>query len=246
MKKNILFINFLILFSSCINEKNKKLDAKKVNVEESKEFYKNGTAKLMSKVEYDSSVVQKNRRTQILGMKIIPEIMSEIRNGDSIIYAVDFHIRTMNNKMIGKALPDFTFKDIDGKVVKLADLKGKPIILNLWFVECPPCIAEMPTLNAIKERYADTDIQFLSITYESKEKVKKFLEKTNINYRIIPNIGNYYKFLDSNFPQTIFVNRDGIITDVQNGMTAMYDKKLRKKSEMMEESDFINSLNAIK
>jgi cytochrome c biogenesis protein CcmG, thiol:disulfide interchange protein DsbE len=241
MKIFILFFNVVIFFSSCMYAQNKN-----EHLKESKEFYKNGTAKLMSKVEYDSFIVQKNRRTISSGMRLIPEIISEKQNGDSIIYSVDFHIRTTNNKMIGKALPDFTFKDIDGKVVKLADLKGKPIILNLWFIECPPCIAEMPTLNAIKDRYANTDIQFLSITYESKEKVKKFLQKTNMNYRIIPSIGNYYKFLDSNFPQTIFVNRNGIITDVQNGMTAMYDKKLKKKSELMEESDFINSLNAIK
>ncbi len=243
MKKIILFINFLILFSSCIN---KKLDTKKVDIEESKEFYKNGTAKAMSKVEYDSYITEKNKRGISKGFRIIPEIISEEGSGDSIIYSVDFHIRTINNKMIGKALPDFTFTDLDDKIVKLADLKGKPIILNLWFVECPPCIAEMPTLNSIKERYKNTDIQFLSITYESKEKVKDFIKRTNINYRIIPNIGNYYKFLDSNFPQTIFVNRDGIITDIQNGMTAMYDKKLKKKSEKMEESDFIYSLNVIK
>ncbi len=77
--------------------------------------------------------------------------------------------------MIGKALPDFNLSDIDGKLVKLADLKGKPIIINLWFAQCPPCIAEMPTLSVIKEKYSSTDIQFLSMTYETKEAVKKFL-----------------------------------------------------------------------
>lgn len=77
--------------------------------------------------------------------------------------------------MIGKALPDFNLSDIDGKLVKLADLKGKPIIINLWFAQYPPCIAEMPTLSVIKEKYSSTDIQFLSMTYETKEAVKKFL-----------------------------------------------------------------------
>ena len=83
-------------------------------------------------------------------------------------------------------------------------------------------------------------------TSETKEKVNTFLKKTNISFRIIPGIGDYFKILHSNFPQTIFVNREGIITDIQNGMTPIYDKLLKKTSDKMEEAEFINSLNAIK
>ena len=200
----------------------------------------------MTKAEYDSFITKTNRRFEGKGSKLMPQVVSEFQSNDSTIYNVEFHIRTTNNKLIGHPLPDFTFEDLEGKIVKLSELKGKPIVINLWFVECPPCIAEMPTLNSIKKRYSNADIQFLSMTYESKIEVQEFLKKIKIDFRIIPDIGKYSDILASNFPQTIFVNRKGIITDVQNGMIPIYDKTSKMTSDKMEETDFINSLNAIK
>ena len=212
---SLLFL--IIIFSvSCSNGQMDKKNTSVKNSNNSKEFYKNGTAKIMTKDEYNSYIERSNKRAEGKGFKLMPEIVSQIQNNDSIIYTVEFHIRTTDNKLIGQPLPDFTFKDLEGKNVTLSELKGKPIIINLWFIECPPCIAEMPTLNSIKDRYSNTDIQFLSMTYETKIKVQKFLKQRKINFRIIPDIGKYFNILASNFPQTIFVNRQGIITDVQN------------------------------
>ena len=246
MKLSSLVFLTLIFLVSCSNKQNERNNNSNKESISNKEFYKNGTAKIMSQDEYDSFIARSHKRTEGKGVKLMPEIVSQIQSNDSIIYNVDFHLRTTNNKLIGQLLPDFTFKDFEGKIIKLSELKGKPIIINLWFVECPPCIAEMPTLNSIKKRYSNTDIQFLSMTYETKIKVQIFLEKRKIDFRIIPDIGKYSDILASNFPQTIFVNRKGIITDVQNGMIPIYDKKLKMTTDKMEETDFINSLNSIK
>ena len=246
MKIASLGFLIVIFFVSCSNEQNKSKNNSNKDSNNIKEFYKNGTAKIMTKDEYESYIRKSHKRSKGTGFKLMPEIVSQIQNNDSIIYNVDFNIRTTNNKLIGQPLPDFTFKDLAGKNISLSELRGKPIIINLWFVECPPCIAEMPTLNLIKDRYSNTDIQFLSMTYETKIKVQKFLKERKINFRIISDIGEYFNILASNFPQTIFVNRKGIITDVQNGMIPIYDKKLKMTSDKMEETDFINSLNAIK
>ena len=208
-------------------------------------FYENGGS-LQNENDFDSMIATKNRRGKTLGFVIQPEILSEHNNGDSIIYEVALNVTQTNNKMIGKPLPDFNLNDIDGKLVKLSDLKGKPIILNFWFVLCSPCIAEMPALNVIKAKYSKTDIEFISMTFETKEAVKKFLKKTPINFRIIPDTGDYSKIFHTNFPLTIFVNRQGIITDIQNGLVPIYDKQLKKTSEQMDDTAFINSLNVIK
>lgn len=239
---NISFFIVWFLFYSCTNIKHKANNVTNVN----KEFYKNGTGALETKTQLDSFIANDNRKMEKIGNKIVPVIISEAQNGDSTIYQIEYQVRTINNKMIGEPLPDFNFEDLDGKMVHLSELKGKPIIINLWFVECPPCIAEMPTLNSIKERYSHSDIQFLSMTDESKERVKKFLGKIKINFRIIPDIGNYSDILASNFPQTIFVNRQGIITEIQNGMIPIYDKKQKRNSDQMDESDFIAALDSIK
>lgn len=231
--------------SSCTNRQNTNIKPPQTKVVKTTEYYKNGTS-IETEAEYNSFVAKTNKKHEGSDTKVVPVIISQTQSGDSTIYSYDLDIRTIGNKMIGKQLPDFNFKDIDGKLVSLKELKGKPIIINLWFVECPPCIAEMPALNSIKEKYSNSDIQFLSMTYEPKERVKKFLLKTKINYRIIPDIGGYCNILTSNFPQTIFINRQGIITDIQNGMIPIYDKQLKKTTNKMDETDFMNSLNAIK
>ena len=54
----------------------------------------------------------------------------------------------------GEAPPAVTFADPAGKPVTLASFKGKPVLVNLWATWCAPCIAELPTLDALAKREA--------------------------------------------------------------------------------------------
>jgi thiol-disulfide isomerase/thioredoxin len=55
----------------------------------------------------------------------------------------------------GAAMPDVPFKAPDGGTVKLSDFKGRPVLVNLWATWCGPCVAEMPTLDALAKRQAE-------------------------------------------------------------------------------------------
>ena len=56
----------------------------------------------------------------------------------------------------GQPAPDLSFSDPDGRTISFAELEGQPLLVNLWATWCPPCIAEMPTLDALAAREAGT------------------------------------------------------------------------------------------
>lgn len=63
---------------------------------------------------------------------------------------------------------DLRFKDQKGTIVKLTDLKGKVVFLNFWATWCPPCLAEMPSINKLYEKHkANSDVVFIMIDADS-------------------------------------------------------------------------------
>jgi len=71
----------------------------------------------------------------------------------------------------GSKASDFTVTTIDGKAVKLSDLKGKVVFIDFWASWCSPCIKELPHSKKIAERFANNDnVVFLSISIDKNEK----------------------------------------------------------------------------
>ena len=68
----------------------------------------------------------------------------------------------------GSRLPDMTFTDTAGKPVRLATLTGKPLLVNLWATWCAPCVAELPTLDALAGARGDT-LRVLAISQDMGE-----------------------------------------------------------------------------
>ena len=84
---------------------------------------------------------------------------------------------TLDRTHKGSAIPDFALKDPEGAELKLPSLKGKPLLINLWATWCAPCIAELPTLQAIAGR-ADMNVQVVTVSQDMGDpvKVRAFLD----------------------------------------------------------------------
>ena len=72
----------------------------------------------------------------------------------------------VDRKQVGLAAPDATFQGPEGEPVTLAAFRGKPVLLNLWATWCAPCVAEMPTLDALAARRAG-DLSVITVSQDS-------------------------------------------------------------------------------
>lgn len=82
--------------------------------------------------------------------------------------------------------PTFSATTMDGKAVNTADLKGKVIVLNLWFINCPNCVEEIKLLNKVVDDYKDKDVVFLGLATSRKADLEKFLKKNPFKFQVIP------------------------------------------------------------
>jgi thiol-disulfide isomerase/thioredoxin len=82
----------------------------------------------------------------------------------------------------GKAAPATEFLDPDGERVTIATFAGKPLLLNLWATWCAPCVAEMPTLDALAGRERGLQVLAVSQDMEGQEaKVAGFFEERKLS-----------------------------------------------------------------
>lgn len=116
---------------------------------------------------------------------------------------------------LGKKSPELTFEIIlnfERSSANLSDFNGKIIILDFWATWCAPCIKSFPQLEQLQEKYKH-DLQIITITDDSKERIKQFLEKRNMSLPIvIDEKRNLVKiFPHRTIPHTVVIDKSGII-----------------------------------
>jgi peroxiredoxin len=117
-----------------------------------------------------------------------------------------------------KPAPDMTLKTLDGREVKLADLKGKVVVLNFWFVNCAPCRAEMPGLNKLVDGLRGQDVVFLGVATDPAEPIRDFLKKFSFKYEIVPEgTAAANAFGVSVYPTHILIDKAGNIAHFLTG-----------------------------
>jgi len=121
--------------------------------------------------------------------------------------------------LVGTQAIDFDVTDIKGKKYKLSELNGKVVALNFWFVECKPCIMEMPELNELVEEFKGKEVVFLAIAVNDQKQLKKFLKTTDFNYKVISSgqsVSDSYRI--KGFPTNIIIDQNGLIQYASTGI----------------------------
>ena len=118
--------------------------------------------------------------------------------------------------------PDFTLKDADGKIVHLADYKGKVVLLDFWATWCPPCKVEIPWFMDIQRKNKDRGFEVLGVAMDDNgwEDVKPFLADMKVNYRVVVGDDETSKAYGGveDLPTTFLIDRQGKIAAIHVGL----------------------------
>ena len=119
----------------------------------------------------------------------------------------------------GFLAPDFELKTPAGETIKLTELRGQAVLVNLWATWCPPCRAEMQTIETIYNEYKDQGFVVLAVnmTYQDNQTdIMPFVTDQGLTFPILldetGNMANVYQL--KSLPSSYFIGRDGIIHEV--------------------------------
>ena len=112
------------------------------------------------------------------------------------------------------ALRDFTLPTLEGELLTVSDLRGKVVFVNFWATWCPPCRDEMPSMEALYQRFKDRDFEILAVNIgETPEEVTAFMEEYGFSFPALLDedirVGNDYGIRA--IPTSFFVNQEGRI-----------------------------------
>jgi cytochrome c biogenesis protein CcmG, thiol:disulfide interchange protein DsbE len=137
----------------------------------------------------------------------------------------------------GFLAPDFELKTPTGASIGLSDLRGQAVLVNLWATWCPPCRAEMQSIEKVYQEYRDQGFTVLAVnmTYQDDPfEIMPFVEEQALSFPILLDetgeTANAYQL--RSLPSSFFIRRDGIINEVVIG-GPMSEALLRTRIEAL-------------
>ena len=141
--------------------------------------------------------------------------------------------KTLESRLEAPSFPSTTLADygwtvqsLDGQDFKMADVRGKVVFLNFWATWCPPCIAEMPSIQHLHEKLKDEGVVFVCVSNEETSKVSRFVKERGFTFPIYTMHGAPPGvFKTPGIPATFILSRDGKIAFRHVGSAKWDDEK---------------------
>jgi len=120
----------------------------------------------------------------------------------------------------GKPVPQLEGVDLKGRTWKLADLRGKAVLINFWASWCEPCRAEMPSLQTLAEFYGPDKLVVLAVNFkEGVYATQRFVERSKLQLPVLldPFGETARQWGATAFPTTILIGADGRVRGMVRG-----------------------------
>ena len=150
------------------------------------------------------------------------ERQASVRNwyNDALTKAkIEKHIES-GGVRIGQPAPDFTLNGLDGKPVRLSDLKGKAVFVNFFATWCNPCRVEMPDIEAVWKAYKDRGLVVLAVNLTNQDDagdVAQFVKDFGLTFPVVldekGSVASLYRVVP--IPTSFFIDRNGIVVTAE-------------------------------
>jgi peroxiredoxin len=127
-------------------------------------------------------------------------------------------------QLVGKRAPDVALSTLDGASVKLADLRGKVVVLDFWASWCVPCVQALPTLNAWNRDMKSKGLVVIGVTQEDASEVKAFLADGNaVDYPVALDAAQdaTRRYRVQGLPMTVIIDKSGVVRYAELGIAEL-------------------------
>jgi peroxiredoxin len=133
---------------------------------------------------------------------------------------------------VGDAAPEFALKDVKGKEHKLADYKGKVVVLDFWATWCGWCLKGMPAVQAVHQKFKGKDVVVLGLGYNEQGDGAKFMRDNKYTYGLLLNaevLSDAYRI--NGIPAMFIIGKDGKIAWRADGFSPEHEKHMTEVIE---------------
>jgi thiol-disulfide isomerase/thioredoxin len=187
-----------------------------------------------SMIDFSLKTFKDERVLEYVLYDLVSDAAKKLRLNDTILSVFKMHCKNMQylenvtqtfrelqSLMPGNPAPDFALRDANHKEFRLADFKGKYLLMDVWGIYCSPCIREIPRLNELKAKFNGTAISFVQVNLDATEDlwIKKMKDLEMGGVQLLATNGWKSEFRRAYkidvIPTVILIDREGKFIDAR-------------------------------